>query len=124
MARIVVHESAVSADPSLRSVLEAEGFSLTACHDANALLEEVVRSVPDAILYALPVDCRQDLGVLRLIRRAAPGVPLVLLASDDSLDTRRVTQSLRPIYYALCPADQAELRQVLRNAVAGRGRAF
>ena len=79
--------------------------------------------VPDAVIYALRADCREDLGVLRLMRRAAPDVPLVLLAAEDSLDTRKLTQSLRPIYYVVSPLDGAELCEVMRTAVSRRGRA-
>lgn len=122
MPRVVMHVTAAPADPSVLSLLEAEGLELVACSDAHALLEEVMHRLPDAVIYALRSDCREDLGVLRLMRRAAPEVPLVLLAAEDSLDTRKVTQSLRPIYYAVCPIDGAELRDVMRAAVSRRGR--
>jgi DNA-binding response OmpR family regulator len=124
MPRVVVHASAAPADHPVLSQLEAEGFELVTCPDARTLIEEVMQRVPDALIYALPADCREDLGVLRLMRRAAPNVPLVLLATEDSLETRRTTQALRPIYYAVCPIDGAELCQVMRNAVARRGRVY
>lgn len=123
MPRIVIHTTAAPADPPVHSLLEADHFDLVACPDARALLEEVMLRVPDAVVYALRTDCREDLGVLRLMRRAAPDVPLVLLAAEDSLDTRKLTQSLRPIYYAVCPVDGAELRDVVRTALSRRGRA-
>jgi hypothetical protein len=75
-------------------------------------------------VYALGADCREDLGVLRLMRRAAPDVPLVLLAAEDSLDTRRCTQPFRPIYFAIGPVEGAELRDVVRAAIRRRGRAM
>jgi len=115
--------TAAPLDPPVGSLLEAEGFDLVSCPDANALLEEVMHRQPDAVVYALSADCREDLGVLRLMRRAAPDVPLVLLAAEDSLDTRKITQTLRPIYYAVCPVDSAELRDVVHTAVSRRGRA-
>ena len=124
MPRVVVQVAAAPSDPSVHSLLEAEGFDLVSCPDARALIEEVMHRPPNAVIYALRPDCREDLGVLRLMRRAAPDVPLVLLAAEDSLDTRRITQALRPIYYAVCPVDAAELREVVRTAVARRGRAM
>ncbi len=114
--------AAAPADPPVHSVLASEGFDLVSCPDARALLEEVMHRPPDAVIYALRPDCREDLGVLKLMRRAAPDVPLVLLAAEDSLDTRKITQTLRPIYYAVCPVDGAELREVVRTAVSRRGR--
>lgn len=122
VSRIVIQVTAAPSDPSVGAALEAEGYDLVSCADAQALLEEVMHRQPDAVIYALRADCRDDLGVLRLMRRAAPDVPLVLLAAEDSLDTRRLTQSLRPIYYAVGPVDGAELRDVVRAAVSRRGR--
>ncbi len=124
MPRVVVQVTAAPADPPVHSVLAAEGFDLVSCADARALLEEVMHRPPDAVIYALRPDCREDLGVLRLMRRAVPEVPLVLLAAEDSLHTRKVTQTLRPIYYAVCPVDGAELCEVVRTAVSRRGRAM
>lgn len=103
-------------------MLETEDFDLVSCADAAALLEEVMHRPPDAVIYALSTDCREDLGVLGLMRRAAPDAALVLLAAEDSLDTRKITQALRPIYYAVCPVDAAELCDVVRTAVMRRGR--
>jgi CheY-like chemotaxis protein len=122
LPRIVMLVTAAPADPPLVPLLEAEGIQLVPCPDARALLEEVMLAVPDMVIYALRADCREDLGVLRLMRRAAPDVPLVLLAAEDSLDTRKITQSLRPVYYAVCPVDGAELRDVIRTAISRRGR--
>jgi DNA-binding NarL/FixJ family response regulator len=124
VSRIVVHLEAAPADLPLNALLADEGFDLVSCPDDRALLEEVMHQPPDAVIYALHADCRQDLRVLELVRRAAPRVPLVLLATEDSLDTRRVTQSLRPIYYAVCPVDEDELREVVRTAIERRRRAF
>jgi DNA-binding response OmpR family regulator len=122
--RIVVQAASTPADPPVVSLLVAEGFELISCPDGQALLEEVMHRQPDAVVYALSADCRQDLGVLRLMRRAAPDVPLVLLAAEDSLDTRRSTQPLRPIYFAVGPVDGAELRDVVRTAIRRRTRAM
>ena len=118
--RVVVQASCC--EPPLHAVLEEDGFDLVSCHDGQALLEEVMHRQPDAVIYALRPDCREDLGVLRLMRRAAPNVPLVLLAAEDSLETRKVTQALRPIYYAVCPVDGVELLDVVHTALARRGR--
>jgi DNA-binding response OmpR family regulator len=121
MAHVVMQVTSAPANPPVASMLEVEGFELSSCLDGRALLESVVHRHPDVVVYALKADCREDLGVLRLVRRAAPEVPLVLIAADDSFDTRKMTQPLRPIFYVVAPVDGAELRDALHAAVTRRG---
>ena len=120
--RVLVHVAAAPCEPPLPALLEADGLDPVTCRDGHAVLEQVMNRPAAAVIYALRPDCRDDLGILRLLRRAAPDVPLVLLAAEDSLDTRKVTQTLRPIYYAVCPVDGAELRDVVRATLSRRGR--
>ena len=120
MPRVLVQVR--STEAPVVSLVGCDGLDLVTCADGQALLEEVIHRRPDAVIYGLHPDCREDMGVLRLMRRAAPDVPLVLLAAEDSLDTRTVTQTLRPIYYAVCPVDCAELCEVVRAAVRRRSR--
>ena len=123
MPRILMVVAAAQVDPTVPELLAEEGgLELVSCPDARGLLEQVMERAPDVVIYALRPDCREDLGVLRLMRHAAPEVPLVILAGEDSLETRRVTQGLRPIYYAVSPVDGAELREVVRAAVRRKTR--
>jgi DNA-binding response OmpR family regulator len=120
--RIVVYECCLGDEHPALSLLKDEGFELIACTDGETLLEEVVQHRPDALIYGIKPDTPQDLAVLQLLRRAAPELPLVLLASEGSLSTQRLVQSLRPIYYAVCPIEAAELRDAVRAALARPGR--
>ena len=81
------------------------------------MLEQVVKGNVEALVFALCDDKGQDLGLLRLVRRAAPELPLVLLAKDDSLSVRRELQYFNPIYYAVWPVEPAELREAVIAAV-------
>lgn len=116
-SRVVVYEARCGEDrPSLAS-LAGQGFDLVDCADARNVLEQVVQGHVDALVFALCDDKGQDLGVLRLVRRAAPDLPLVLLAKDDSLNVRRELQYFNPIFYAVWPPDSVELREAVCAAV-------
>ncbi len=116
MSRIVVLECCT--ENANAPALRAEGFHVIHCSGGEALLEEVVQNRPDAVIYALQRDFLPDLGVLQLLRRAAPDVPLVLLASEGSLDAQKMVRAFRPIYYAISPIEPAELLEAVRAAVA------
>jgi len=118
-SRVVVHESGPG---SLRPMLETEGFDLVSCPGGETLLEEVVRHRPDVVVYAMGPDRAGDMGVLRLLRRAAPEVPLVMLAAEGSLAAERQIRDLRPIYYGVMPVDAAELVAAVRAGVVRNSR--
>ena len=121
-SRVVVYECCLTSEHPALSLLKDEGFDLVSLTDGEALLEEVVKNRPDVLIYGLSPNCGQDLGVLQLLRRAAPDLPLVLLAAQGSLSTQRLVQSLRPIYYAVSPVEAAELRDAVRAELARASR--
>src|SRR5262245_20413243 len=98
------------------SLLEHQGYQLTACGDGEGLLEAVVVQRPDAVVYVFREESAEELGFLRLLRRLAPAVPIVVLAGESSLALQRVVQRLRPIYYAVAPVEPAEIRAAVQSA--------
>ena len=116
-SRVVVYEaSCAEGRPSVASLAD-QGFELIDCADARSVLEQVVQGHVDALVFALCDDKGQDLGLLRLVRRAAPDLPLVLLARDDVLSVRRELQHYNPVFYADWPPDPVELREAVSAAV-------
>jgi DNA-binding response OmpR family regulator len=113
VARVAVYESN-NDDHRVASALREEGFEITSCQNSEALLEEVVQHRPGAVVYGLGEDYESDLGVLRLLRRIAPQISLVLLGGTGSLAVQRQLRSLSPVYLALDAADPAELREAVR----------
>lgn len=120
--RVVVYEAAPEADSGTLSLLSDEGFDVVSCPSGEALIEEVVQQRPDAVVYALGPEGGPDFGVLQLMRRVAPNLPLVLLATDGSLAVQRQLRDLRPIYYAILPVEPAELRDAVHAAIARTNR--
>ena len=103
-------------------VLAEEGYEVVACPDHEALLERAINDPPDVIIYSLTPRGPIDRGVLQLVRRNFPKTPLVVVASEGSLETQRVLQEFRPTYYAVAPFDKGELRDAVRAAMAQRER--
>jgi DNA-binding response OmpR family regulator len=102
--------------------LRGEGYEVVACPDRETVLTHAFDDPPDVILYALTPRCPVDREVLQLLRRALPRTPLVILASEGSLETQRIMQEFRPVYYALAPLERAELVDAVTAAIAQRDR--
>lgn len=123
MRQVMVCDPSTEQLPSIGSALEGQGFQILSCADGNALLEQVVQHRPAVVVYGLRPSGQEDMGVLQLLRRVAPDLPLVLVAAEESLVTQKLVQDLRPIYYAVRPLDAAELIEAVRAALARRHRA-
>jgi DNA-binding NarL/FixJ family response regulator len=91
------------------------------CSKHETLLEELVKDPPQVVVYCLRADWREDIRVLRLVRRIAPQMPLVILGPVSSLEIREEVQGLRPIYFGVTPVEQAELEGAVQ-AAADRSR--
>lgn len=121
--RLLLFERGDSCDGEITQVLAAIGFEAVRCQEGRALVEEAVQQSPDAVIFELTTHDDEDFGVLELLRRAAPAVPLILVASQGSLVTQKLMLGLRPMYTIIGPVENAELREVLEAALARRARA-
>ncbi len=116
-SRVVIYEACSDDEHPAATMLLGQGFQVVTCSEGQELLEEVVQRHPDALVYAMCEDPEEDLGLLQLIRRAAPDLPIVILAADESIATRRHVLNLRPIYYSVWPAEAGELREAVVAAL-------
>jgi len=119
--RVVVCENHRPGVDPITDALRCEGVEASSCADGATLLEEVMRTPPDVVIFLLRPGNASDIGVLELLRRAAPVLPLVIVASSGSLDTQKLVQDLRPIYYAVWPVEGQELCAAIQAALARRG---
>ena len=104
---------------ALRVALEAPDLELVHCRPDASILEEVIRRHPAVLIYELRATRHSDLAVLQLLKRAAPEVRLVLIASG-SLKTERTLRELRPVYYAVQPVGEEEMTEAVRAALGER----
>ena len=121
MSRIVVYECCPGETDHVPAMLEGEAYEVVACADGERLLEAVVERPAQVVVFELRGESHADLRLLQLFRRVAPGVPLILVANNASLEIHRLVQELRPIYYAVWPVEPAELRDAVHAALERRG---
>jgi DNA-binding NarL/FixJ family response regulator len=109
---------AVTAETPLAGVLAAGGCAACSVRTNEELVDAVASGRHRVVLFALGPERADDLVALRLLRRLAPDFPLIVVASDASLEVRRQIQALRPIYFAPRPVDAQELCEAVRDACA------
>ena len=86
------------------------------CDDCEEMLSEVVQHPPDVVVYEVRPQSASDLAVLRLLRRVAPRLPLVLLGEGPA-PIWDVPAELAPLYRLPLPVEKRGLRTVVRRAI-------
>jgi DNA-binding NarL/FixJ family response regulator len=117
---VLVFGAALALDREATAAPDGLPWVVMSCSDHRALLEAMIERHSDAVVFELRAGCPQDLGVLHLVRRALPHIPLIVVADDDSLDLQRRVQALKPTYYAVRPLESAEIVEALTDALARR----
>jgi DNA-binding response OmpR family regulator len=120
--RVVLCERDPAGTTPIYLALQTIGIEPLRCRDLKALLEEAAQHCPDVVICDLAVGSREDIFLLELLRRVAPVVPLILVASEGSLVTQRLVQGLRPMYYMVGPVEGPELQEAVEAALARRAR--
>jgi DNA-binding NarL/FixJ family response regulator len=116
--RVIVFEAAANGEPPLSDLLATSGCVVCATSTTESLVDAAVSGLHQAVLFALSPGRPDDLAALRVLRRLAPDLPLIVVASDASLEVRRSIQPLRPIYFAARPVDADELCEAVHDACA------
>jgi len=111
MPHILICESRRSRQ-DWRSLAE-EGHDTVVCAGRETLFDALAARRPDVIIYVLS-DLGLDLGVLWMVRRIAPALPIILLGGPAGLEARRSVQELRPAYFGMFPLEPAELSDAVR----------
>ena len=115
MSRILIYESRRDQHDWPR-LLAPGGHDMVVCSGRKALFDAMALRRPDVLLYVL-ADLSLDLGVLWVVRRIAPALPIILLGGPTGLEARRSVQELKPVYFAMFPLDPAELSDAVRGAL-------
>ena len=107
-------------DEAMRSVvhdvLASEGFRVVLAEDGDQALESLAGRLPDVIV----TDLRMPTGGLDFIarlRRAAPGVPIILITAFGDAATQSSARSLGVAAYISKPMRMAELEATIRSVV-------
>jgi DNA-binding NtrC family response regulator len=97
-----------------------DDLSFVTCDGSEEMIAEVTLQPPDVVVYEVRPDSESDLAVLRLLRRLAPRVPLVVVGGGSS-PAWDVPSDLEPLYRSPLPVEEGELREAVASALASCG---
>jgi two-component system, OmpR family, response regulator len=88
---------------------EAEGFSVQAALDGEEGERLALKGVFDAIVLDLMLPGRGGLEILQAVRRATPGVPVIVLTARGDIEDRVEGLEAGAVDYLVKPFSMAEL---------------
>lgn len=119
MSRILVFEPRRAID-DFQALLRGQGHDIVVCPDRESLFGAISDRRPDLLVYVMD-ELGTDLGVLSLLRRVSPTLPIILLGGPAGLEARRSVQELKPTYYAVFPLEPRELSDAVHGVLHHHG---
>ncbi len=99
---------------ALRRALTLEGYEAQLAEDGEAALEQVVQSVPDAVVLDIGLPGLDGLEVCRRVRLLGNRVPILMLTARDAVADRIDGLDAGADDYLVKPFDLGELQARLR----------
>ena len=103
-------EAAISV---MASCLEPRGVGLSVVTSPAELVREVVSRHPVAIVMGVRPGAESDLGAIEMVHAINGELPIVVIASADSIELERRAREARIFYYVVEPLQPEELEAVM-----------
>jgi two-component system, NtrC family, nitrogen regulation response regulator NtrX len=111
----------VDDDPDFCALVERwltkEGFRVACCPDAEAFMQALSMTLPDAVCLDLGLPGQSGLELLPLLRRRHRSVPVVILTGERDVETVVSAMRQGAYDYITKPPDRTKLVTTVRNAV-------
>jgi two-component system response regulator HydG len=114
--RVLVVDDETGILDSLRILLKSEGFHPVMAHGGRAGLAQLEAEAPDVVLTDIRMPEVGGVEVLEAARRTVPGVPVILMTAQATLQTAMQAVNAGAYYYIQKPFRNDELVAILRRA--------
>ena len=83
--RVLVIEDEVRLAATLRDLLELDGYTVDVCHDGESGLDNALSAIYDVILLDVMLPKLDGFTVLRRLRAAGDGTPVLMLTARSEV---------------------------------------
>ncbi len=123
MARILVADDEPSICEAFRAILEAEGHMAITVANGREAVERVRSDRPDVAFLDVRMPGMDGLAALKEIKQIEPGLPVIVMTAYGTLETAADALHGDAFDYLGKPLELAQIRQLVRRALAVAGRA-
>jgi DNA-binding NtrC family response regulator len=104
----------------IRALFEAEGFEVSAAHNAKSGLSRAAMGGVDVVILDLHLPDSDGIEVLKQLRELDPNLPVVMLTGHAEVKTAVRAIKLGAAHYLTKPMDAEEVLLVVRRALETR----
>ena len=116
--RILVADDDPSSLEGLRALLSIWGYEVETASDGRVALQKVSVVQPKAVITDVVMPMMNGLELLGVLRIERPGMPVIVLTGQGSLDTLARSRRQGAYAYLVKPVDVGRLKNVLASALA------
>jgi DNA-binding NtrC family response regulator len=116
--RILVADDDPSSLEGLRALLSIWGYEVETASDGRVALQKVSAVQPKAVITDVVMPMMNGLELLGALRIERPGMPVIVLTGQGSLDTLVRSRQQGAYAYLVKPVDVGRLKGVLAGALA------
>ncbi len=116
--RILVADDDPSSLEGLRVLLAIWGYEVETASDGRVALEKISATEPKAVITDVVMPMMDGLELLGALRIERPGMPVIVLTGQGSLDTFVRARQQGAYAYLAKPVDIGRLKSVLAGALA------
>jgi DNA-binding NtrC family response regulator len=106
---------------TLIAILERRGYATTSAYTAKQGLQVVAEEKPDVVLMDLGLPDSEGLELLREIRTANPGLPIIVITANDSLNNAIASIKEGAFHFIAKPYVPEELLSLVAKALEQKG---
>ena len=118
--RILVADDDPSSLEGLRVLLAIWGYEVDTAPDGRVALQKISAAEPKAVITDVVMPVMNGLELLRALRIERPGMPVIVLTGQGSLDTLARARQQGAYAYLAKPVDVGRLKGVLASALVKR----
>ncbi len=122
MARILVIDDEKSIRVTLSAMLGDAGHDVQTVEDSAAALEQLARQNYDVVISDMILPGLSGSALVERLREVAPGVPLIIMTGEPSVDTASAAVRARAFDYLLKPIRRDRMLAVVQAAADEKAR--
>jgi len=105
----------------LAKLISEEGHRVEVTQRGSEAIQKILGKRFKAVILGMDIEGMSGVEAISIINKIDTNLPIIVIASDDSLEAERRVRSEKIFYYFIKPINGKEMREVVRHAIRKNG---